>query len=54
MERIKEWNMIKFIKNADAVIQKNPRILEEEQFPNVKEVYREHYRRKRAKQSHIS
>lgn len=53
MDRINERNMIGYIKKADAIIQANPRILEDEQYPDIKRVYREHYRRKRCNQSHV-
>ncbi len=39
--------MIDNIKNADTIILANPRILEDEQFPVVKDIYRNHYRNKR-------
>ena len=34
---------------ADEIIQENPQIIEDEQYPNVKNIYREHYTKKRQK-----
>ena len=41
-------NEVEFIRIGDRYIQANPKILEDEKFPVVKDVYRDHYRRKRA------
>ena len=41
-------NDAEFIRIGDRYIQANPKILEDEKFPVVKDVYRDHYRRKRA------
>jgi hypothetical protein len=54
MERINERNMIEYIKEADAIIQANPRILEDEPYPDIKRAYRDHYRRKRGNQSSVT
>ena len=34
---------MEFIKKAEKIILANPRILEDDSYPDVKKVYREHY-----------
>ena len=36
-----------FIRRAEEFIKANPRILEDECYPDIKKVYREHYKNKR-------
>ena len=40
-------NEVEYMRMGDRIIQANPRILEDEYYPIVKEIYRDHYRRKR-------
>ncbi len=41
------YNEVAFMRMGDRVVQANSRILEDEYYPIVKEIYRDHYRRKR-------
>ena len=43
----KMFNEAAIMRMGDRIIQANPRILEDEYYPIVKEIYRAHYRRKR-------
>ena len=46
-ETKKDKNMVDtatFIRRAEEFIKANPRILEDECYPDIKKVYREHYR----------
>ena len=54
MESINEWNMNEYIKKAEAIIQVNPGLLEDEQYPDIKRVYREHYMRKRSNKYYVT
>ena len=40
-------NSATFIRRAEEFIKANPQILEDECYPDIKKVYREHYRKKR-------
>lgn len=39
--------MANYIRKAEEIIQANPQILEDEVYPDIKRVYREHYKKKR-------
>ena len=45
----KMFNEAAIMRMGDRIIQANPRILEDEYYPIIKEIYRDHYRRKRTK-----
>lgn len=51
MKERKKVSAMEYINKAEKIILANPRILEDESYPDVRKVYREHYRNKRVKYS---
>lgn len=47
MKERKEISAMEFIDEAERIILANPKILEDESYPDLRSVYREHYRNKR-------
>lgn len=49
MKERKVISAMEFINKAEKFILANPKILEDESYPDVKKVYSEHYRNKRVR-----
>lgn len=46
-------NTATFIRRAEELIKANPQLLEDELYPDVKKVYREHYRKKKQEEVRV-